>query len=412
VHYCSQSPAIYVDARKASRFGLIDRKKNFLIHYLEPFSPEVLASKFMKKFKSGGRRKSEGIWNTSKGLYDYFTALNIKHKVKHPLFFAIRFHSSVTLYYNTNTPHTRHPYSGLEENLLYRLQIILTVISRKITSGVKFSSYDSCKKVEKAEFILLINEPIDTKTFSFAKTIAELFDPIQNDKILFLYDPSTIPSHFSALSHVELEKAYPKIYNDLAKIQESPHLELQDEMLKQPLAEKPKIEATQMFLDALEAEKSTLARSSLVNTKSLGSGLPSPFLPLTQTQSNPLLQQRPKSNSTIADLFLQHCPNVLMNNPLSQNMLPSQMPVLPNMSGNRPNMNFNPMMSFPLFNSPQLMPNQTNTEDIYRNLQNMNLQLRERNLMLEKMLYVNQLSAANQLSNKASNIYSPLLPPK
>jgi len=34
------------------------------------------------------------------GLYNYFTAPNIRHKVKHPIFLIIKFTQCVSLYYN------------------------------------------------------------------------------------------------------------------------------------------------------------------------------------------------------------------------------------------------------------------------------------------------------------------------
>ena len=41
------------------------------------------------------------IKNDSEGFYNYLTAPNIRHKVKHPLFLAIRFSSCASIYYNT-----------------------------------------------------------------------------------------------------------------------------------------------------------------------------------------------------------------------------------------------------------------------------------------------------------------------
>lgn len=34
------------------------------------------------------------------GLFDYYTAPNIKHKIKHSLFLALRFPECITLFYN------------------------------------------------------------------------------------------------------------------------------------------------------------------------------------------------------------------------------------------------------------------------------------------------------------------------
>ena len=40
------------------------------------------------------------IENNFKGLYDYLTASNIRHKVKHPLFLFFKFYDCVKLFYN------------------------------------------------------------------------------------------------------------------------------------------------------------------------------------------------------------------------------------------------------------------------------------------------------------------------
>jgi hypothetical protein len=46
------------------------------------------------------------IKNDPEGFYNYITAPNIRHKVKHPVFLAIKFSSCVQIYYqaslNTN----------------------------------------------------------------------------------------------------------------------------------------------------------------------------------------------------------------------------------------------------------------------------------------------------------------------
>jgi len=41
------------------------------------------------------------INNDFQGLFDYFTAPNIRHKVRHPIFLAIKFSNCVKFYYNS-----------------------------------------------------------------------------------------------------------------------------------------------------------------------------------------------------------------------------------------------------------------------------------------------------------------------
>jgi len=216
IAYSAISPPIYVDARKASRFGLADRRSNFLIHYLDPFPPSTLKDKFSKKFKSGGRRKCEHIENSSKGLYDYFTALNIKHKVKHPLFFAIKFNNCVKLYYNNNLASQKlSDQPTLEENLIMRLQN--NIYNSKQGNAPKKGIEQ--QNLQNAEFIMLITETTDMNSFSFAKTISELFEPITNDKMQFVFDPQTLPPGFTELGHTKLEQCYESLHPQLMALQ-------------------------------------------------------------------------------------------------------------------------------------------------------------------------------------------------
>ena len=53
--------------------------------YFEPFNPQCLQKLFQKKDQFGPEAEANGVVhdinNTSKGLYDYISASNIKHKV-------------------------------------------------------------------------------------------------------------------------------------------------------------------------------------------------------------------------------------------------------------------------------------------------------------------------------------------
>lgn len=40
------------------------------------------------------------IENNDEGLYNYLTAPNIRHKVKHPLFLSVRFSSAFKIFFN------------------------------------------------------------------------------------------------------------------------------------------------------------------------------------------------------------------------------------------------------------------------------------------------------------------------
>jgi hypothetical protein len=40
------------------------------------------------------------IANNNEGLYNYLTAPNIRHKVKHPLFLSVRFSNAFKIFFN------------------------------------------------------------------------------------------------------------------------------------------------------------------------------------------------------------------------------------------------------------------------------------------------------------------------
>jgi len=68
--------------------------------FVEPFPSETIEKMFIKR---ENKRKNDieiQILNDFEGLFNYLTAPNIRHKVKHPLFLAIKFSSCVKLYYN------------------------------------------------------------------------------------------------------------------------------------------------------------------------------------------------------------------------------------------------------------------------------------------------------------------------
>lgn len=98
------SPPIYVDSRLAAR----DKKPNkpTMSTTLESqdaaaelFDPSHLIKELTKKVKGKGKKEEETrIENSLKGLYDYFTAPNLKNKTKSILFFFIRFTKCVIIY--------------------------------------------------------------------------------------------------------------------------------------------------------------------------------------------------------------------------------------------------------------------------------------------------------------------------
>ena len=63
------------------------------------------------------------IKNDSEGFYNYLTAPNIRHKVKHPLFLAIRFSNCASIYYNTQKfPREEATPTGYSKEIIETLQ--------------------------------------------------------------------------------------------------------------------------------------------------------------------------------------------------------------------------------------------------------------------------------------------------
>lgn len=65
------------------------------------YEPEMNEKSFFKKKKSEKLNSDpEKISSDLEGLISYYTAPNIRNKIKHPYFLGIRFFECVTLYYN------------------------------------------------------------------------------------------------------------------------------------------------------------------------------------------------------------------------------------------------------------------------------------------------------------------------
>lgn len=89
------SPEIYVDSRKFARFHHIP------VHqpsFTELFSNELLYSIITKRETKNKFVKMINIENSIIGFINYFTALNIRNKIKHPIFLALRFSSLIKIF--------------------------------------------------------------------------------------------------------------------------------------------------------------------------------------------------------------------------------------------------------------------------------------------------------------------------
>lgn len=90
------SPPIFVDSRKSAK----DQNEKKMTSFVEPFQPDNLEKSYIKRENKKKNDTEIQINNDAEGLFNYLTAPNIRHKVKHPIFLCLKFSSSVKLFYN------------------------------------------------------------------------------------------------------------------------------------------------------------------------------------------------------------------------------------------------------------------------------------------------------------------------
>jgi len=89
------------------------RQAQKLSSFIDPFLPENMDKKFIKRESKRKYNSDESIDNNIEGLSNFFSAPNIRHKVKHPLFLAVKFSNCVKIYYNTNII----PYTNVSDSI-------------------------------------------------------------------------------------------------------------------------------------------------------------------------------------------------------------------------------------------------------------------------------------------------------
>lgn len=71
--------------------------------FVELFNPNQLQKLFTKRDSKQQVDENKIISNNQEGLYNYLTAPNIRHKVKHPLFLSVKFSNSFKILYNSKS---------------------------------------------------------------------------------------------------------------------------------------------------------------------------------------------------------------------------------------------------------------------------------------------------------------------
>ncbi|CAD8055055.1 unnamed protein product [Paramecium sonneborni] len=111
-----QSPPIFIDSRKSAR----DEHRQ--IQYIQPFEPKYLERNFCKKEKHQNDVIDAPIENNENGLHNYLTAPNIRNKIKHPIFLALKFSRCFSIYYSGNSEIENHLIE-FQKQLMFKCQI-------------------------------------------------------------------------------------------------------------------------------------------------------------------------------------------------------------------------------------------------------------------------------------------------
>jgi len=177
----------------------------------------LLSKNQQKKDDQSDEEEPEKIDNSIQGVCDYLTAQNIKNKIKHPLYLLFKFSKCFKVYYNTKVFNSFLFFQTLEENIIWRLQLILFSVGSKV-AGIRDSLQSTkAKGLEEKDFIFYIENPNDPNSFYVTKTISEYFRPIHHENMHFTLNPKTIPSNFVEVSVPNLEKAYESIYSFVSR---------------------------------------------------------------------------------------------------------------------------------------------------------------------------------------------------
>ncbi|KAL4453684.1 hypothetical protein ABPG74_009580 [Tetrahymena malaccensis] len=201
------SPPIFVDSRKSARDSQIMLEKK-MSSFVEPFLPENLDRAFIKRENKKKNDTEIKIFNTLDGLFNYLTAPNIRHKVKHPLFLALKFSYCVKLFYNNQILQ-----QNKNEQLLEQLQKKLT---KEHCSNKPLNSTGST--LDDKFFILYVEESPDNFKH---KKINEAIESLACPSLGIIFSLNRLPPIFDDITGGtqegvnEMISTYRKCYSNL-----------------------------------------------------------------------------------------------------------------------------------------------------------------------------------------------------
>ena len=195
------SPPIYVDSRKSARE--ICFKENT---FLDMFHPDLLSKPLFKKRRKNVDKKEEFISNSLKGFINYYTAPNIRNKIKHPFFIALKFSSCVTLYYNKNFFNKGSNFDNIKEILSFLQQYNENL--SKIYAKKKKTKIFLNKTSENAYLAIHIKNP---NQIIFSKKVSEFLGSFDKRIIKIVLEKQELAEKYAEISDLSQLK---QIYND------------------------------------------------------------------------------------------------------------------------------------------------------------------------------------------------------
>ncbi|CAD8059561.1 unnamed protein product [Paramecium sonneborni] len=109
------SPQIFVDSRKFARFHTLSVP---LHSFTELFPYDLLDAIIIKRETKNKTFKMIKVDNSITGFINYFTASNIRNKIKHPIFLALRFSSLIKIFVDQQLFYQQTNIVGLIQNHL------------------------------------------------------------------------------------------------------------------------------------------------------------------------------------------------------------------------------------------------------------------------------------------------------
>ncbi|KAL4482815.1 hypothetical protein ABPG72_022375 [Tetrahymena utriculariae] len=211
------SPPVFVDSRKSARETQIIKHVK-LSSFYDLFTPDNFQKHLIKRKKKENEPSQEEIQNDIGGFTGYFTAPNIRNKVKHPFFLAYKFSNCMQLYYNSDEFKGNLNYEKFVERVVEsllekgRIHCSQNGKSKKVVNGID--------KINQQALMTIVLTTQKQNIFFMNKKIAELLGPVDNSVVNIIFDKSYLPEKYVLIPNIEkIRKAYEDIYQKILKKQ-------------------------------------------------------------------------------------------------------------------------------------------------------------------------------------------------